>query len=161
MLKKKEYSKLLHLLGDKNLSAQAKGLVDKIHSQLKFAYEIPQESGTPKLSSIFQNELNKAKDHRPDFCRKAMALGFARHSRDQISREKKLATKKDIDVRMQDLTSNNLQEVVKQAVAAALQQKKNKQPNKQGTTSSSSKNLPVLMLNSQTQTQAPDQQQAN
>jgi len=71
--------------------------------------------------------------HGLDLMRKAVAIGFAKHQRELVSKMSKLKLKKDTDADMRDMPVNDVARQIQLAVSAALKAKdKKKPPQKQG-----------------------------
>jgi hypothetical protein len=136
--KTQEHTFLLDLLSSDRLKNEVKHCVRETHELVgpSFASGVTAD-GKPVFAAFYNNDYSFVSTHGIDLMRKAVAIGFARHQRELVSKMTKLKLKRDTDVAMQDSTVNDVAKQIELAVSAALRarDKKNKPPSssKKGT----------------------------
>jgi len=125
-IKQDEVSHLQNLVSDAVAKARAKTLYDNVWNTLAttFAAGITAD-GKTSYSSFFVDEYKLCQSQGHHWLRKAVAIGFAKHHREVTAKLAKLTIKKDTDVEMTGLSTNDVKKTIDEAVARALQKSRN------------------------------------
>jgi len=125
-IKNDEVSHLQGLISDVTAKARTKVLLDSVWSSLAttFAAGINAE-GKTTYSTFFMDEYKLCQSQGHNWLRKSAAIGFAKHHREVTAKLAKLTIKKDTDVEMTGLSTNDVKRTIDEAVARALQKSRN------------------------------------
>jgi len=125
-IKQDEVSHLQTIISDATAKARTKQLLDNVWSTLAttFAAGINKE-GKTTYSTFFMDEYTLCQTCGHNWLRKAAAIGFAKHHREVTAKLAKLTIKKDTDVEMTGLSTNDVKKTIDEAVARALQKSRN------------------------------------
>lgn len=136
-LKRIEHTHLLSLISDPETKRVSQDAYTGVWNALAstFATGID-DKGQTTYSNFFAKEYNFMRSYANDLCRKAIAIGFAKHQRELVSKMSKLALKKDTDSSMSNMPQNDIQKTIEEAVAKALKARniKNSKPPIKGST---------------------------
>jgi len=82
-------------------------------------------AGQTTYSTFFMDEYNLCQTQGHHWLRKSVAIGLAKHHREVTAKLAKLSIKKDTDVDMTGLSTNDVKKTIDEAVARALQKSRN------------------------------------
>ena len=99
-------------------------------------------SSTSEVSSLYQKEVQACNSLGHTWFRRALSLGLAKHQRELLSKMAKLSIRKDTDTHMKEYGVNDIESIVKRAVAQALGKPSQKKGAKPKPTKKSSKSSP-------------------
>ena len=120
-MKRGEHQILLDLISNENSTKACIDVFNTVYARLSMAFRIGvDDKGNDTFSEAFSTELKTMKKYGNDLCRKAIAIGFARHSKELVNKMARLSIKKETDAVMFDVTSNDIKSSIDEAVKRAL-----------------------------------------
>ena len=119
--KRMEVDLLQGLLAYPVLAERAGKITNEVWNLISssFARGISAE-GVPQYSGQAVDEKNMSHGQGPAWLQKAMAIGLAKHQRELVGKMSKLSLKKDTDVDMGNLSTNDITKTIQDNIASAL-----------------------------------------
>lgn len=120
-LKESERDYLAGLLSTDTIQTRAKELHMKVNNALCSAFATGKdEKGATVYSDVWIQETNFMASSRNALCMKAVAIGLTKHQKELVTKMAKMKIKKDTEVEMRDMTTNDVSKQIEMAVKTAL-----------------------------------------